>query len=205
MHLCIFSNRTNGQLLNQCINTSAYANVDYLPQVLIKIACKWLRTHFLFPVFLLVRDVLRVLLIVSCTGRDIRTLQTQGEKQSYFCAPGHRASLSLHFPHNIVWLKQAKDSKYKLQRNKKRKVSWTLLQLLPAGTGKESASIQKWNKGFIIVWFPYQTKLPHNTLGFCTINVKVIVSFWRIPSQLHELDFNYFIFSGRHKFCLVPW
>lgn len=100
MHLYIFSNRTNQQLLNRCISASAYANLNYSPQVLVKIACKRLRTHFLFPVFLLVRDVLRVLLIVSCTGRDVRTLPTHIAKQSYFCARERRASLSLHFPRN---------------------------------------------------------------------------------------------------------
>lgn len=83
-----YSNGTSGQLLNRCISAPAYANVDHSPQVLVKIACEWLRTHFLFPVFLLVRDVLRILLIISGAGRDVRTLPTHVAKPELLLLSG---------------------------------------------------------------------------------------------------------------------
>lgn len=118
MHTFIVNtNRTNGQLLSRC--TPAQPNGDYSPQVLVKVARKWLRSHFLFPVFLLVRDILRVLLIVSCTGRDVRALPRHIAKQSYCCAQELRASLLCLFLMIPAWLKWTENNKQKLQRNRR--------------------------------------------------------------------------------------
>lgn len=99
MHLCIFSTRASGQLLSRCISTPAWPNGEYSPQVLVKIACKGLRTHFLFPVFLLVRDVLGVLLIVSCTGRDVWTLPRHCKTELLLCSRT-QGTTSLRFLHD---------------------------------------------------------------------------------------------------------